>query len=186
MDLSRRTALLLLAALPAACASTNPSLYVLAVEPGAVRTGAPRTISVRPVALAHYLERQQIVRSSDGYRIETLPNEWWGEPLDAMMARVLVEELNQRLPGSTAYADNGAISAPAGVAVEVNLQRMDLDAQGAVKLAAQVATDRKSATVHSLVFSVRPSGPATRELVAAMSAATGQLADAIAAILAGG
>lgn len=185
MDLSRRFALLALAALPVACSSQNPSQYVLAVEPGAPRAGAPRTISVRPVSLPHYLERQQIVRSSDGYRIETLPNDWWGEPLDAMLNRVLVQDLNQRLPASMTYADNGAISARADVAVEVNLQRMDLDAQGAVKLVAQVATDSKSATVRSLAFSVRPSGPTTQDLVAAMSIATGQLADAIAGILTG-
>ena len=185
MALSRRSALFALAALPSACASPNPSLYVLAVVPGPTRAGAPHTISIRPVALAHYLERSQIVRSSDGYRIETLPNDWWGEPLDAMLGRVLVEELSQRLPDSTAYADNGAISARADVAVEINLQRMDLDGQGAVKLAAQVATDGKSASVRSLVFSVSPDGPGTQSLVAAMSIATGQLADAIATILAG-
>ncbi len=56
------------------------------------------SIDLRAIAIAHYLERSQIVRSSEGYRMDVLSNEWWGEPLDTMMGRILVQELNQRLP----------------------------------------------------------------------------------------
>jgi hypothetical protein len=160
-------------------------LYVLAVKPGIIRHGAPKSIVVRRISLARYLERSQIVRSADGYRMDVLPNDWWGEPLDAMILRVLVEELGERLPDSSVFADTGAISAPSDVAVEVNLQRMDLDAQGTLDLSAQIATDARTVRSRGVALSVGTEGASTRALVAAMSVAVGQLADAIAALLTG-
>src|SRR6185437_1063212 len=120
------------------------NLYVLAARPGVIRRRAPKSVVVRRIALARYLERSQIVRSTNGYRIDMLPNDWWGEPLDAMILRILVEELAERLPDSSVFADTGAISVPSDVVVEVNLQRMDLDSQGTLNLAAQIATDGRS------------------------------------------
>jgi uncharacterized lipoprotein YmbA len=141
MTLSRRAALVALVALPVACSSPNPTLYVLAPVSGTPRKGAPRTVALRAIAIPHYLERSQIVRSSEGYRMEVLSNEWWGDPLDTMISRILVQELNQRLPGSAVYADNGAISTRPDATVEINLQRLDLDSQGELLLSAQVAVD---------------------------------------------
>jgi uncharacterized lipoprotein YmbA len=184
MTLSRRFALIALASVPAACSSPNPTLYVLAPVSGTTRKGAPRTIALRAIAIAHYLERSQIVRSSEGYRMDVLSNEWWGEPLDTMMSRILVQELNQRLPGSTVYADNGAISTPPDATVEINLQRLDLDSQGALLLAAQVAVDGRVSASRGVSFAIRPAAPTTQALVAAMSVATAQLADTITAMLA--
>ena len=184
MTLSRRSALLAVTALPAACASPNPELYVLAAIPGATHAGAPRVIVLRAIAIAHYLERSQIVRSSEGYRIDVLSNQWWGEPLDAMLSRILVQELNQRLPGSTVYGDSGAISTPAAATVEINLLRFDLDRDGNLLLAAQIAVDGKGIRSRGVRFTVRPADATTRALVAAMSSATAELADAIAGMLA--
>jgi uncharacterized lipoprotein YmbA len=184
MTVSRRFVLLALAALPAACSSPNPNLYVLASIPGASRPGAPRVIQLRAIGIPHYLERSQIVRSSEGYRMEVLSNEWWGEPLDAMMSRILVQELNQRLPDATVYGDAGAISTPPDATVEINLQRFDLDRDGAVLLAAQIAVDRKHVASRGVNFTVRPTDATTGALVAAMSSAVAQLADTIAGMLA--
>ena len=182
---SRRLALLLMAVLPAACSSPNPTLYVLAPVPGATRAGAPRVIALRAISIPHYLERSQIVRSSEGYRMDVLSNEWWGEPLDAMIGRILVQELNQRLPGSTVYGDSGAISTPPDATVEINLQRFDLNRDGAVLLAAQIAVDAKSTASRGVSLTVRPADATTAALVAAMSSATAQLADVVAEMLAG-
>jgi uncharacterized lipoprotein YmbA len=182
---TRRRALLLLAAAPAACASPNPLLYVLAPVPGSVLNGAPRNIAVRAISLARYLERSQIVRSSEGYRLDVLSNEWWGEPLDALINRVLVEELAQRLPGSTVFADNGAISTPPDATVEVNVQRFDMDRSASVLLLAQVAVSGRATGSRGLSISVVPADGTTGALVAAMSAALGQMADRVAGLLAG-
>jgi uncharacterized lipoprotein YmbA len=184
MMLSRRFALLALAALPAACSSPNPTLYVLAPVPGPIRTGAPRIVQLRAVSIPHYLERSQIVRSSEGYHMDVLSNEWWGEPLDAMMGRILVQELSQRLPGGTVYGENGAISMRADATVEINLQRLDLDRDGAVLLVAQIAVDGKRTASRGVTFTERPADATTGALVAAMSAATAQLADTVAGMLA--
>ncbi len=184
MRLSRRTTLMLLAGLPAACSSPNPNLYVLATVPGPAHSGAPPVVQLRTISIAHYLERSQIVRSSEGYRMDVLSNDWWGEPLDTMLGRVLVQELNQRLPGAIVYGDSGAISTPADATVEVNLQRFDLDHDGALLLAAQVAVDSKHVMSRGVTFTVRPADGTTQALVAAMSSAVAQLADTVAAMLA--
>ena len=65
MKLSRRHALTLVAALPAACASPNPTLYTLATVPGDTRMAHRSLIELRQVALPHYLERSEIVRSTE-------------------------------------------------------------------------------------------------------------------------
>ncbi len=181
---SRRFVLLALATLPAACASPNPTLYVLGTEPGATRTGAPRIVQVRTIAVAHYLERSQIVRSSEGYRMDVLSNEWWGEPLDTMIGRILVQELTQRLPGSSVYGEGGAISTEPDATVEIDLQRFDLDRSGAVLLIAQAAVDGKTRASRSLTLTVTPTDGTTAAMVAAMSIAIGQLADIVAGMLA--
>jgi uncharacterized protein len=183
--LTRRAALFALAALPVACTSPNPTLYVLAMLPGTTHKGAPKIVELRAISVAHYLERSQIVRSSEGYRMDVLSNEWWGEPLGSMMGRILVQELNQRLPGSTVYGDSGAISTPADATVEINLQRFDLDRDGAVLLSAQVAIEGQHSASRAVTLQVRPADGTTQALVAAMSSAVAQLADAIAAMLAG-
>jgi uncharacterized lipoprotein YmbA len=183
MTINRRLLILALAGLPVACASPSPNQYVLEARPGTIRRGAPKSIVVRPVSLARYLERPQIVRSVAGYRVDELKNDWWGEPLEAMILRILVEELSERLPGSTVVADTGAITPKSDVAVEVNLQRMDLDAAGTLDLSAQIAVDAQSVRSSGVALSVRPAGDGTAALVAAMSVAVGQLADAIVLLL---
>ena len=186
MSLSRAVAALLaLAALPSACSLPQPDcLYVLAPIQGVTLAGAPRIVQLRAIAIAHYLERSQIVRSSEGYRLDVLSNEWWGEPLDTMMGRILVQELDQRLPGSTVYTDSGAIATPPDSTMEINLQRFDLDREGDVLLAAQIAVDGKRTASRGVTFTVRPPDATTGALVAAMSAAVGQLADTVAGMLA--
>jgi hypothetical protein len=183
--LSRRAVAVLLTIMPAACASPNPTLYTIAVVPGPTHTGAPRVIELRSVALARYLERSQIVRSSEGYHLDVLGNDWWGEPLDSMLGRVLVQELTERLPGSTVYAENTAISVTPDATVAINVQRFDKDSSGAVVLIAQIAVTGRGAAARNVRFSVTPPSPDTAGLAGAMSTATGQLADTVAAMLAG-
>jgi uncharacterized lipoprotein YmbA len=181
--LGRRRTLLLLAAAPAACASPNPNLYTLAVVPGPSRPGAPRTIELRAIALARYLERSQIVRSSEDYRLDVLGNDWWGEPLDAMLARVTIQNLTQRLNGSTVFAENGAISGIPDATLGINIQRMDQNRSGAVVLIAQVSVTRRTGVARTFTITVSPPLAGTPGLVAAMSQAAGQLADHAASML---
>ena len=148
--LSRRFLLALLAVLPAACQSPNPLLYTLTVVQGPERPGAPHLIELRGVAVAHYLERSQIVRSSEDFRLDVSGNDWWGEPLDAMLGRILVQELTDRLPGSTVFAENSAIAANADAIIGVNVQRLDTDRSGAVILVAQIAVSGRKTSARSV------------------------------------
>lgn len=184
-----RRALLPMALAPlalAACSSPNPALYTLEAPPGPVRRNAPRTIEIRNVGMARYLERSQIVRSSENFRLDVLPNDWWGEPLDALLGRTLARALTQRLAGSTVFLESGAISTPADATVQVNVQRLDQDAARTVRLIAQYAVVRKTTETKSATLEVLVRGPSVPDLVRAMSEAVGQLADRIAATLAAG
>ena len=184
-----RLAALAMAALLAACSSPDPVLYTLAPASGAVHSGGPRVVLLQQIAIAHFLERSQIVRSSENYRLEVMSNDWWGEPLGAMLSRVLIEELSQRLPQSTVIAENGAVSARPDVTIELNVQRLDEDAAGNVILQAQVAvrfTRQTQPTLRSFQYSVPPTAPGVPGEVAAISAAVGRLADGIAAMLTAG
>jgi uncharacterized protein len=166
------------------CSSPNPALYTLDVPPGPVRRGGPKVIELRSIGLARYLERSQIVRSSENFRLDVLPNDWWGEPLDTMIGRTLARALTQRLPGSTVYSENGAISAEPDATVQVNVQRLDQDSSGAVRLIAQFAIVRRASDTRAVTLEIPTRGSTTPDLVAAMSEAIGQLADSIAASLA--
>ena len=184
-----RLAALAMAAALVACASPDPALYTLAPAAGARQSGGPRVVLVQQIAIAHYLERSQIVRSSENYRLDVMSNDWWGEPLGAMLGRILIEELGQRLPQSTVIADNGAVSARPNATVELNIQRLDEDASGNLVLQAQAAvrfTGQSQPSLRSFRFSVPPPAPGVPGEVAAISIALGRVADGIAPMLAQG
>jgi uncharacterized protein len=170
----------------AACSSPSPVLYTVAPAPGQTQAGAPKVIGLREISLARYLQQSQIVRSSAGYRLETMSNDWWGEPLSATLARVLVTELRQRLPESTVVSENGAVTVSSDATVEVNIERLDEDADGALVLEAQASVDFKGHSaphLRTFRFLVPSSSPDTTGEVKAISAALGQLADGLASML---
>src|SRR5271154_1828323 len=135
----RRLAVLMLGAILGACSSPNPTLYTIAPVAGTEQSYGPKVVLLQQIGLDRFLERSQIVRSSENYRLDVMSNDWWGEPLAPMLNRGLVEELGQRLPQSTVIADNGAVTARADATVEVNIQRLDEDAAGNLILQAQVS-----------------------------------------------
>jgi uncharacterized protein len=175
-----------LAAMVAACSSPNPVLYTIAPAEGNTQTGGPKVVLLQQISIARYLERSQIVHSSEGYRLDVMSNDWWGEPLGAMLSRVLVQDLGQRLPQSVVLSENGAVSARPDATIELNVQRLDEDAAGTLILQAQVNivfTGRRGQVPQSFRFAVPPPAPGVPGEVAAISSAVGQLADGIAAIL---
>lgn len=187
---SRRRLLALLPALAvpaalAACASPEPALYALAVMPGTTRPAGRGTLKLRRIGLAGYLDRPQIVRTGSDYRLVVDSGERWGEPVDDMMARILAEDLTQRLPGRTVFTSAGTLSADADATVEIDLQRLDADGTGTVTLLAQVAVDPsrgRQGGVRTVRLTSPAGGSATPSIVAAMSKLVGQLADQIAAM----
>jgi uncharacterized protein len=178
-----------LAAVLFACSSPAPVLYTIAPVQGVTRVSGPRVIVLEQIGLERYLDRSEIVRSSENYRLDISSNNWWGEPLGAMLSRVLVAELGQRLPQSTVLADTGAVSSTPDATIQLNVQRLDADASGNVVLRTQAGIQfkgQKAPTLRNFNFTVAPSGPSVADEVAAMSAALGQLADGLATMLASG
>jgi uncharacterized lipoprotein YmbA len=191
--LARLVALGLTMAL-SACSSPEPVLYTIAAVPGPVQTGGPKVVQLRQIGLARYLERSQIVRSSENYRLDVRTNDWWGEPLAPMLSRVLIEELGQRMPQTVVFGEAGAVSPTPDATIELNVQRLDEDAAGMLILQAQASVGfkgRAATTLRNFRFvtpiasNARSQGAETRDEVAAISTATGQLADGLAAMLLG-
>jgi uncharacterized protein len=181
-----RRRMVLLGAMLAGCASPTPEFYTLVAVPGAVRTIAARSVELRRIGLALYLDRPEIVRSAAQYRLLVADRQRWGEPFGSMIGRVLTENLVQRLPGTAVYAQAGAISARAETVLEIEIQRFDTDASGQVVLLAQAAVrrqDSRETVADTLRITETPGGTDTASLVAAMSAALGELADQVAAKL---
>ena len=183
--LPRRT--VLLALLASGCSSPEPAYYALAAMPGTPRPGGPRLVELRRPSIAGYLDRSDIVRGDTGYRLDLRPGERWGEPFAAMLGRVLAEDLNQRLPGTTVFTAEGSLSPEPQARVEVDVPRFDLGAAGRVVLRAQVAVTRTGNKTSTRTRAVRvettPASAGTPALIAAMSQAVGQLADAVAALM---
>ena len=183
-----RLAVLGLLTVIAACSSPSPVLYTIAPVQGPVQPGGPKVIVLQQISTAHYLERSQIVRSSENYRLDVMSNDWWGEPLAAMLSRVLTEELGQRLPQSTVIGETGAVSASPDATVELNVQRLDEDASGNVGLQAQASVSfkgRPGPVLRSFRFVVTPPAADIQGEVTAISTALGQLADGVALMLVG-
>jgi uncharacterized lipoprotein YmbA len=178
-----------LAVILAGCSSPSPVLYTIAPVQGQVQPAAPKVIALQTVSTARYLQRSEIVRSSENYRLDVMSNDWWGEPLAAMLGRVLIEELGQRLPQSTVISEGGAVSASPDATIELNVQRLDEDASGNLVLQAQASADfkgRRAPALRSFRFAVPPPTPDIQGEVSAISTAVGQLADGLASMLVAG
>ncbi len=181
-----------LAALLAGCASADPALYTLQPRPGAARVApyasagktARPIVVVHSIELARYLERDEIVRSSEQVRLIVSRFDWWGEPLPAMLRRVLIDDIAQRLPNADVLADNSPIAAHANAEIQVAVQRFDGNGAGQVVFVgyAQVTRDGKP-VLDRLRFNVPTAAATVKDQVEAMSAALGQVADAVASRL---
>jgi uncharacterized protein len=187
MQLRRRRLLGLLPPLAlAACSSPDPVLYVIAVRPGPTLPSGPPVVQLRDIGLANYLDRKEIVRSSEDYKIGVRSNDWWAESLGSMLGRVLSVELSQRLPGSNVYRDSGAISVDPNAVVAVNVQRLDVDQSRTLQLLAQVAVEfNRPRRTASRTFTIAKPVSANTVVaeVAATSDAVAELADGIAQML---
>ena len=176
-----------LALAAARCSSPDPAYYTLRVVPGPTQSGGPSAVKLARPGLAGYLDRPEIVRDSAANRLAIRSGERWGEPLGDMIGRVLAEDLSQRLPGSSVFTEAGTISVDPAATIELDIQRFDLDASLTVVLVAQVAVERgrshDPAGTRSVRLTMAPASETTSDLVVAMSALVGQLADVTAGMV---
>ena len=171
----------------AACSSPEPRYFTLVATPGTSLPGGPRTVMLRRPGIAGYLDRPDIVRTGGDYQLRLASGERWGEPFGDLVGRILSEDLSRRLPGTSVYTESGAISADPDATIEVDFQRFDADASGTVTLSVQWSIEKgrnnPAGPPTTDRISVTPASASTGDVVAAMSAALGQEADAIAASL---
>ncbi len=175
-------ALLLLAG----CASSTPTLHTLQQQPGIVRIGAPRLVTVRSFGVPRYLERTEIVHGAEPGLMAASDDDWWAEPLRVMLSRVMVDDLGQRLPGTVVLMAGGTIAAPPDAEVQVELQHFERDGTGFVILAGTVAIENKDQprSIDRLDIHVPVTGSTSRDQVSTMSTALAKAADLVATRLA--
>jgi uncharacterized protein len=182
--LCRRALMTLLGATASGCNLWDGPVYVLTPVPGYALTGSPRTVAVRPVVLPQYLQQTGIVHTSElPLAIAAAPSEWWAEPLDVMIGRVVAQNLMQRLPGVRVVADPQPPFTPSDVWVELTLQRFDTNQTGDALVQAQVGVVGLRYLGRSAWRTVSPAGGSTSAMVTALSIALAHFTDLVAALV---
>src|SRR5688572_27394277 len=100
------------------CSSPNTTYYALAAVSGTIRQASLGPVEVRRPRVAGYLDRTEILAQWDGQRIQLASNSGWGEPITAMIGRVLAEDLSDRLPGTIVVDASSELSIQAATVIE--------------------------------------------------------------------
>ena len=181
--MGRRTTLALLAAMVTGCMPPGGPEYVLTPVPGPILTGSPMTVSVRGVSVPQFLRQLGIVYASDIPRPQAIPSEWWAEPLDLMIGRVMTQDLMQRLPGSRVFFDPAPPYTPSDVWVDVTVARFDTNPAGDVLVQAQVGVVGLRFLTRTAWRTVTPANGSTKSMVTALSIALATFSDLIATLV---
>lgn len=123
--------------LVAGCAaSPSPKFYALSAVEMKVPPSESRSIavSIGPVAIPELVDQPKMVTMLDANRVHIEEYARWAEPLKRGIARVLVADLTQSLPGATVsaypvHAENDAYR------VSVDVQDFESSSSGATTLA---------------------------------------------------
>ncbi len=164
------------------CSGPDPTLYTLEPVPGPGRPGNSSVIVVRSVAVPRYLERREIVRIAAQDRVSVADNDWWSEPLPAMLRRVMARDIGQRLPTADVLAGDGLISLRPDAEIEISIEQFDRAANGQISLEGFVAIQNgdHSRSLDRLHVELPAGGISTADQVKAMSLAWSDAADVVA------
>ena len=182
MNSSMRAVWMAVGLLFCACGSSpNTTYYTLAAVSGKLRESSLGTIEVRRPGIAGYLDRSEILAQWDGQRLQMAESACWGEPITAMIGRVLADDLSERLRGSIVLSSSSDLSLQADTAIELVVRKFDLGSDGHVHLNALASVRRAGqSTTRAFALQARPVATDTGSVVAAMSSLLGQLADELA------
>jgi len=164
-----------------ACGS-DPDLYSIAPVPGPAQAGGPVTVEVRTPVVTASLDRDEIVRQDKNYKLDIAKGNAWSEPIGDMIGRVLTHDLALRLPGSTVFAQNDAVSTKPQAFVEVTITAFNADQQGNATLVGSLSVhgDKPGIGPNLTVpvqYQTHLDNKQADTLVAGLSTLTGQLAD---------
>lgn len=180
--MTRSTALLLVATLLAACATTPEATFYRLGDSDASAAAASSTLSlaIGPIELPQYLDRPQIVSRDGANRLRIDEFHRWGGSLHEEIHRVLAARLGERLGTQRIYRYPSRIVAQTDYRVAVDVRVFDGVLGGAVKLdVAWSLIDDRSADV-LVVRRSRHAGDATGAGYGAYAAALGGLLDRLA------
>jgi uncharacterized lipoprotein YmbA len=189
-----RLCIALTALMLAGCgASDHSRFYVLTEHPAlvarSVAASPTTTIALGAVKLPAALDRPQMARRLNSDEISYSEYDRWAGPLDDMVRRVLIADLEGRLPPGMVLIDDNPTS-PASLTIAVNVLRFDADAAGQVTLKARWQMLDRSGSLVGIprdAMIVKPGSSGDAEAVAAtMSDAVADLATQIAASLGSG
>jgi uncharacterized lipoprotein YmbA len=169
-----------LVGLLARCGDTPPPrLFTLSARPAAPMSQSALKIMIAPVLLPKYLDRPEIVRYGSAYELRLSEFERWGEEMNEMVTRTIMDNLALRLPRAQIFTTHGLAGSPVDATVDIDIGRFDAGADGVVVLAARwiVRREPRPGDFQTARLTTQPVSPATLDLVAAMSDALGQFSD---------
>ncbi|GBQ69777.1 hypothetical protein AA103196_2308 [Ameyamaea chiangmaiensis NBRC 103196] len=167
--------------------NSDPTLYSLMPWPGAAAPAPVAVVEVRTPVVAQAYDRDRIVRETKDYAIKVADSDAWSDAPGQMIARTLAQDLAQRLPGTTVFAQNDATSMSPQAFVEVTMTGFSRVASGEAVLSGTMVVHAAAKgalpTVIPFRLTRQPSGRGTANLVAALSELNGALADKAALVL---
>ena len=118
--------------------SENSKFYLLSANHGDVKRSVLKKVNIGlgPVKLANYLDRPQIVTSTNGSEVNLSEFHRWAEPLSDNITRVLTENLKNLLPIRYVYQYPWRQSANFSYQLQINIIRFEATAAGACILVA--------------------------------------------------
>lgn len=114
-------------ALVTACGSSETArFYTLGEMTDARKVAtAPGVVTIGPVELPPYLERNPVVVRSSPYRVEVAEFDRWAEPLEQATLRVLTENISALLGSDQVYANPRRRRDPQDLVVTVEFTRFE-------------------------------------------------------------
>lgn len=165
----------------AACQSAEPNYYTLRAEPGEPLSGRKLIIKVQNPGIDETIDRPQMVRQGSDMRIRYDEMSQWAEPLDKMIERVVADDLQRRLPGSSVITESGNIVARPDYLVDLEVRQFGLNSKGQAVMEAVVSINRPASSGKpQTIFLAQPaSGTGSAEaqaLSALLAQSSGQIA----------
>jgi uncharacterized protein len=176
-----------------ACALLQPqpdrSQFFLLASQGALAREVGRetniAVGLGPVKFPEYLDRNRIPTRVSDTRIEYSERDFWAEPLDRNLVRVLSQDIAMQLGTEKVVTFPWIAGLRLTYTVPVEVLRFESDASGTASLEARWSVkDGKRGDVLATMeshFSEPPTGAGRDAAVAALSRTLGRLGEAIAA-----
>ncbi|MGC3964451.1 MAG: PqiC family protein [Rhodocyclaceae bacterium] len=170
----------------AACSSTPARYYTLSSVPPqtAAAPASGLSIAVAPVTLPEGVDRFELVVRTADNRVDILDSDRWAEPLRQDIARVVADDLAQRLPAARIAAYPQYASRDAAYTVFIDVQRFEsttttatLDARWTLRREDDKQTQYGRETISESITG------GNAGLAAAHSRALGRLADVVASTI---